>query len=222
VRVGALARHADVEGDEAAHAVQPLLREALRLVAHPVIRNRGTTVGSLAHADPAAEMTAVLTLLQGSVDAASLRGTRTIAADEFFAGPLESTLQPDELALSAWFPRLVEHSGVTFEEVARRHGDYALCGVAAMVRLDADLRVAAAGAAYISMAPTPVRIDLSEAVAGASYDGADWAAAAAHAQGQLDPEPDIHASAEYRLHLAGILTRRALARAAGRGAEGAE
>jgi carbon-monoxide dehydrogenase medium subunit len=221
VRVGALARHADVEGDDTAHAVQPLLRQALRLVAHPVIRNRGTTVGSLAHADPAGEMTAVLTLLAGSVEVASVSGRRTVDAGSFFLGPLESAIEAGELAVSAWFPGLTGHAGTSFVEVARRHGDYALCGVAAAVTLDDDLRVERARAAYISVAPTPLLLDLTDAVAGAAYGGADWAAAGALARGQVEPEPDIHATADYRRHLVGVLTARALVEAATRAAEGA-
>src|SRR3954465_3439558 len=104
VRVGALARHADVECSGTAHDVVPLLRQALRLVAHPVIRNRGTTVGSLAHADPSGEMTAVLALTGGTVELARRASRRTVAAVDFFVAPLESAVQPGELALSAFFP----------------------------------------------------------------------------------------------------------------------
>ena len=133
VRVGALARHAAVLADEGARACQPLLGMALSHVAHPTIRNRGTTVGSLVHADAAAEMPMVLRLLGGSVDVESVRGRRTIAADDLFAGPLESTLAADEIAVEAFFPALAPGAGVAFTEIARRHGDYALVGVAALV-----------------------------------------------------------------------------------------
>ncbi len=218
VVVGALARHAEVERDAAARAVLPLLGQALRLVAHPVIRNRGTTVGSLAHADPSGEMTAVLALTGGSVTAARRGSTRDIAAAEFFVGPLESALQPGELAVSARFPTLPARTGTTFVEVARRHGDYAMCGVAAAVTLDDTGTITAARTAYISMSPTPVVLDLGEAVAGRAPGDADWSAAAELAVGQLEPEADIHATAHYRSHLARVLTARALAEAAGRAA----
>ncbi len=128
VRIGALARHADVEHDESAFDALPLLRQALRLVAHPVIRNRGTTVGSLAHADPSGEMTAVLALTGGAVEVARQGSTRTVGAAEFFVGPLESAVEPGELAVSAHFPTPPPSTGTTFVEVARRHGDYAVCG----------------------------------------------------------------------------------------------
>lgn len=218
VRVGALARHAEVEHDDAAYAALPLLRQALRLVAHPVIRNRGTTVGSLAHADPSGEMTAVLALTGGTVTAARSGGTRDVSAADFFLGPLESCLEAGELAVAARFPRLPERSGSTFVEVARRHGDYAVCGVAAVVTLDEGGAVAAARTAYISVAATPLVLDLTEAVAGQSVHDADWAAACELAGTQVDPEADIHATADYRRHLARVLTGRALSEAAGRAA----
>lgn len=218
VRVGALARHTEVERDPSAYDALPLLRQALALVAHPVIRNRGTTVGSLAHADPCGEMTAVLALLEGTVEVARRDATRTVAAADFFVGPLESALEPGELAVSAFFPRLPERTGTAFVEVARRHGDYAMCGLAAAVTLDGDGRVSRARAAYISVAPTPLVLDLTEPVRGQRVDAADWAAAADLARERVDPEGDIHATADYRRHLAGVLTRRALGEAAGRAA----
>jgi aerobic carbon-monoxide dehydrogenase medium subunit len=217
VVVGALARHAAVERDGPAYDVQPLLRQALGLVAHPVIRNRGTTVGSIAHADPSGEMTAVLALTGGSVQVASEAAERDVPAAEFFAGPLESSLVAGELAVSATFPAFAPGSGTAFVEVARRHGDYAVCGLAAVVTV-ADGVVSAARAAYVSVAPTPLVLDLTEAVAGADPGAADWAAAGDLAWQQADPEPDIHASADYRRHLVRVLTARALRAAAGRAA----
>jgi carbon-monoxide dehydrogenase medium subunit len=218
VRVGAIARHADVEGSADAFVALPLLRQALQLVAHPVIRNRGTTVGSLAHADPSGEMTAVLALTGGSVEVARQGSTRVVAAADFFLGPLESACVPGEIAVSAFFPSLPDRTGSTFVEVARRHGDYAVCGLAAAVTLDQDGAVISARAAYISVAPTPLVLDLTEAVGGASVADADWAAAGELARSQTDPEADIHATADYRSHLVGVLTGRALAEAAGRAA----
>jgi len=218
VRVGALARHADVERDDAAADTQPLLRQALRLVAHPVIRNRGTTVGSLAHADPSGEMTAVLALTGGSVELARQGATRTVGADEFFLAPLESAVEAGELAVSAFFPETPPRTGTSFVEVARRHGDYAVCGLAAMVTVADDGTIGQARTAYISVGPTPVVLDLTEAVHGVRPDKADWESAGRLAQGQVDPEADIHASADYRRHLVGVLTARALREAAGRAA----
>jgi carbon-monoxide dehydrogenase medium subunit len=214
VVVGALARHADVEHDADAQDALPLLRQALRLVAHPVIRNRGTTVGSLAHADPSGEMTAVLALTGGSVTAASLDGEREVAAADFFAGPLESSLRAGELAVAARFPLFPEGTRTAFVEVARRHGDYAMCGVGVAVAVQ-DGTVSSATAAFISMAPTPLVVDLTGAIGGRSAVGGDWAAAGDLVRDVVDPEADIHATVDYRRHLAGVLTVRALAAATG-------
>lgn len=216
VVVGALARHAEVEAHDGAALALPLLRQALRLVAHPVIRNRGTTCGSIAHADPAGEMTAVVSLLAGTINATSTSGTREIPARDFFAGPLENTLRHGELVTSVRLPRLPVNTGTAFREIARRHGDYALAGVAAAVSVDEDLRVSTAKVAYISMSPTPLVVDLTDELAGRMQATADWRAAADRAAARTDPEPDIHATAEYRRHIAAALAARALAEAAQR------
>jgi carbon-monoxide dehydrogenase medium subunit len=210
VRVGALARHAEVLASPAAAAAQPLLAKALRWVAHPAIRNRGTTVGSIVHADPAGEMPAVLAVLGGTVRVASLAGERTIEARDFFLGPLESAVQPGELAVEARFPALRTGAGTGFAEISRRRGDYAVSGVAVLAWLSADGRVAGATAAYLSMGPVPVVLDLTEAVSGAAADDAAFQLAAALARERLRPAPDIHATASYRRQLAGVLTERAL------------
>ena len=200
VRIGALARHAEVLASVEAAEVQPLLARALRHVAHPTIRNRGTTVGSLVHADAAAEMPMVLRLLEGSVDVASVRGRRTIPAAELFAGPLESTLAHDEIAVEAFFPALPAGGGIAFEEIARRHGDYALVGVAAVVTIDGG-EVSSARVGFVSVSDVPVVVDVTDAL----DDPASVALA------ELDPAEDIHASADYRAHLVKVLTPRVLA-----------
>lgn len=207
VTVGALARHAAVQRHAAANAAQPLLGQALQLVAHPTIRNRGTTVGSLAHADPSGEMTAVLALTGGSVTALSVRGERTIAAADFFVGPLESALAPDELAVSAFFPAAPAGSGTAFVEMARRHGDYALAGVGAVVTPGPGGGSPVVRCAFLSLSETPLVADLSAAWAA----GPDEAAAAAREA--VDPGDDIHATAAYRRRLAGVLTVRAIRQA---------
>jgi carbon-monoxide dehydrogenase medium subunit len=198
VRIGALARHADVLASDDVRRVQPLVSLALANVAHPTIRNRGTTVGSIVHADGAAEMPMVLRLLGGSVDVAGPSGRRTITADDLFVGPLESSLHHDEIATSAFFPALADGGGVAFEEIARRHGDYALCGVAALVTDDAVL------AGYLSVCDMPTVVDLTGVADGDLGD-----AALEH----LDPGDDIHASAVYRAQLVRVLTARVVAAA---------
>ncbi len=204
VRVGALARHAAVTR----LGSHPLLVEATRHVAHPTIRNRGTTVGSLVHADPAAELPAVLLLTGGSVTLASLAGERTVPAEKFFVGPMESAVGHGELAVAATFPAPPPRSGSAFVELSRRAGDYALVGVAMTVALDEDGAIESARAAYVSVGPTPLLADLTDAVVGPDAT-VDWNAAGSLAQSHVEPEEDIHATAEYRRHLVGVLTRRA-------------
>jgi aerobic carbon-monoxide dehydrogenase medium subunit len=213
VHIGALVRHAQLEGHAAAFAHLPLLRQALVNVAHPVIRNRGTTVGSIAHADPSGEMPAVLALTSGYVDLASSRGTRTVAAGDFFLGPLESCLAEDEMATGASFGCFPHGTGMAFAESTRRHGDYALAGVAAAVTV-LDGLITSARASFVSVTPTPEVLDLSELLAGNAPEEGDWAKAAELAREHVDPDADIHASAEYRRMLVGVLTARVLAEAA--------
>ena len=217
VRVGALARHSRVERDEAAFAACPLLRQALRNVAHPTIRNRGTTVGSLVHADPAAEMPAVLAVLGGVVETRSVHGSREIPAADLVVGPMQSALRPDELAVAARFPRPPAGSGSAFVELARRHGDYALAGVAAVVATDPHGAVTTARAALISVGPGPVLVDLTGAVTG-SGGGFDGGRLRALLDEAIEPEDYIHAGAGYRRHLAHVLTERALRQAQQRAA----
>ncbi|MEP7737694.1 FAD binding domain-containing protein [Nocardioides sp. 31GB23] len=209
VRVGALVRHADLLAHDGAARAQPLLRMALSHVAHAPIRNRGTTVGSLVHADAAAEMPAVLALLGGSVEVLSTRGARTVAGADLVVGPLESSLAHDEIATSAWFPALAAGQGAGFAEISRRQGDYALCGVAALVRL-VDGYVVEARAAYLAVDDTPTVVDLLPALADGTdgTDGAHLDAAADLALSALSPCGDIHATAQYRAHLARVLTIR--------------
>jgi CO/xanthine dehydrogenase FAD-binding subunit len=208
VRIGALARHADVLASTGAAASQPLLAMALSHVAHPTIRNRGTTVGSLVHADPSAEMPAVLALLGGSVEVRSRSGSREIPAADFFVGPMESAVRPGELAVAALFPRPAAGTGSTFVELARRHGDYAVCGVAALVTTDPDGGVTDAGVALISVGAGPVVVDVTAAATGGAGFAPDLLVDLVDPA--IDPEADIHASAEYRRNLAHVLTARAL------------
>ncbi|MEU5862655.1 MULTISPECIES: FAD binding domain-containing protein [unclassified Nonomuraea] len=217
VRVGALARHSRV----ARSGAHPLLTKALRLVAHPVIRNRGTVVGSLVHADPAAELPAVLAVLGGSVRLArwSAAGIteRDVPAREFFVGPMESDVRPGELAVSAYFPALGGRAGTAFQEVSRRHGDYALAGVCAVVTLDDDLRIAAARVACVGVGPVPVLMDVTRECGHRPAASVDWPAVARTVREGTDPEGDIHATAAYRRHLVGVLAERALREAAREG-----
>jgi len=208
VRIGALARHADVLASADVRRVQPLVSLALAHVAHATIRNRGTTVGSIVHADAAAEMPVVLSLLGGSVDVESSTGTRTIDAADLFVGPLETSLHHDEIAVSAFFPALEGGTGVAFDEIARRHGDYALCGVAATVSV-AGGDIVEARAGFLSVNEVPTVVDLTAALQG-GLDDSTLAEAGERALGSLEPADDIHATSAYRAQLVRVLTARVL------------
>ena len=214
VRVGALVRHVELLHHAEAAQVQPLLARATSNVAHPAIRNRGTTVGSIAHADPSGEMTSVLALTGGSVTVATPAGSSAVGWADFFVGPLETSVHGPAVVTEAFFPALPPRTGTAFEEVSRRKGDYAVCGAGVTVTLDEDSRVTSARASYISVGLVPEVHDLTDAVVGQSVDSADWAAAGALARTLVDPDGDLHASADYRRLLVGVLTERTLARAA--------
>jgi carbon-monoxide dehydrogenase medium subunit len=178
-------------------------------VAHPTIRNRGTTVGSIAHADPSAEMPAVITLLGGRVVAQSTTGERVIDAADFFVGPLESSLRSDELATAIEVPAAEPGDGTAVVEVARRHGDYAVCGVVARAHVDGGL-VTSVRATYVSAGETGTVVDLMEGAAPSAPEDLDVDGLASRAREMVETETDIHASARYRSQLVQVLTRRAV------------
>ena len=213
VRFGATVRHAELHAHAEARRIQPMLHKALGFVAHPTIRNRGTTLGSIVHADASAEMPVVLSLLGGSITAASIGGTRTIPADELYVGPMQSSLEHGEIAIDAFVPALPPDTGIGYDEVARRHGDYALCGVAATVSADASGSVTSVRAGYLSVCDVPTVVDLTEAFASGEVTDEALAAAGDLALASLDPETDIHASADYRAQLARALTARVIRQA---------
>lgn len=219
VRVGALVRHAELLDDEAAYAALPLLRQAVEHVAHGVIRNRGTTVGSLVHADPSGEMPAILALCEGTVELRSPQGERSVSVADFFVGPMESSIEADELAISATFRRLPAGTATAFTEISRRHGDYAVAGTALALRLE-DGRATVARSAYVSVTDVPEALDLLPALDGAELGGDTLDPQVLDAVGEavaafVEPGDDIHASADYRRHLAVVQTRRLLAQLAG-------
>lgn len=216
VRIGAAVTHAEVEQDERVATACPLLHQAERLVAHEVIRNKGTAVGSIVHADPAGELTAVMALLDGVAVLRSVRGTREVVAGEFFQSPFEADVAEDELAVEVRFPRLAPATGTAFEEVARRHGDYALAGCAAMLSLDAGGVIRTARLALISVGPVPIVVDLLDLAGGQTVADLDAGVVYDRVAEAVRPQPDIHASADYRRHLAGTLAVDALTKAADR------
>ena len=209
VRIGAMTRQRAAELSPLVRRRLPLLVEALGYVGHPQIRNRGTIGGTLAHADPSAELPAVLSALDGRVVLRSSRGTRMLGPEEFFLSYLTTALAADELLVEVRLPAH-ERLGYAFVEVARRHGDYALVGVAVVVETD-DGRITRARVAFTGVGAVPVRIEeLEQAVAGKPATDEVLSEAARIASARLDPEADIHASAEYRREVAGVLTERAL------------
>jgi carbon-monoxide dehydrogenase medium subunit len=218
VRLGAMTRHREVERSPLVGRLAPLLAETMPHVAHPQIRNRGTIGGSLAHADPAAELPAVMVALEATVVLRSRHGERRLAAEDFFTGLFATALEAGELITAIEIPALPRRSGSAFEEMARRHGDYALVGVAAVVTLDGAGRAAGARIALFSVGEGPVLARRAMAALADTALGADTLAAAAALSGgeDIDPPGDIHASASYRRQLARVLTRRALERAAAR------
>jgi CO/xanthine dehydrogenase FAD-binding subunit len=214
VRIGALTRYRDLERDPSTAASLPLIHEALPHIAHPQIRNRGTIGGNLAHADPASELPAIVVALAGRVRAQSKRGERWIAAPDFFAGALITALEPDEMLMEVELPVAKPRCGSCFLEVARRRGDFALMGVACTVQLDDAGRCEQARIALCSAGETPVfAADASRSLAGEQIGVAEIEEAAELIQRAIDPGGNVHASKEFQRHLAGVLTRRALAQA---------
>jgi carbon-monoxide dehydrogenase medium subunit len=211
VRIGALTRTRAVERDPLVARRLPLLHEAVPNVAHPQIRNRGTIGGNLAHADPASEMPAVVLALGGRLKALSSHGERWIDARDFFTGPLTTALGADELLAEIALPALPDRTGTCFLEVARRQGDYAMMGVAAVATLDASGRCRHASLAYCNAGSTPVLgIKAAQSLIGHPSSEAVFRAAGAAAAAEIDPPGNVHATAVYQRHLAGVLTARAL------------
>ena len=217
LRIGAMTRHCAVELSAAVAARAPLLAAALPFIAHRQIRNRGTIGGSLAHADPAAELPAVMVALAARLVLASTRGERVVPAAEFFTGLFATALEEGELITAIEIPAPPPRSGSAFLELARRHGDYALVGVTVLVTLDSEPRVADARIVLFSVGEGPVRAARAEQVlTGSTGDAAALQAAAEAVQEDIDPSSDIHASSAYRRQLASVLTRRGLTTAMAR------
>lgn len=215
--IGAMTRQRALEREPSVAARAPLLVETLPHVAHAQIRNRGTLGGNLAHADPASELPAVAIALEARCRSVSRRGERWIKAEEFFTGLFATALLPGELLVEIEIPPPPPGAGWAFEEVARRHGDYALAGVAVRVELDAGGRCRGARAVLLGVGEGPTRAAGAErGLEGEVPTEAVVRAAAEAAAAALDPPGDIHASPAYRRHLAGVLVRRALTRAAAR------
>jgi CO/xanthine dehydrogenase FAD-binding subunit len=206
-----MARQRGVERSALVGDRWPLITESLHLVGHPQIRNRGTIGGSLAHADPAAELPAVMVVLDANFVLRRTDGERSMAARDFFTNYLTTALQPNELLSEVQVPVPPRRSGSAFLEISRRHGDFAIVGVAALVSLDNEAdKIIEARLALTGVGPIPIRLsEVESALAGQPAEPAVIREACRVIGRSLDPDADVHATAEYRRHVAEVLARRA-------------
>ena len=217
IRIGAMTRQRSIERSEAVATHLPLLAEAMPWVAHTQIRTRGTVGGSIAHADPAAELPAVFAALGARYLLQSRDGERWVNADSFATGLFATELRGGELLSSIEVPLVQPRTGYAFMEMARRHGDFALAGVACSITLDGSGQCSAARVVLFGVGDGPVLCETApKTLAGSLPDEFVIREAATGTASEIDPPSDIHASATYRRHLSAVLTRRALTRAAER------
>jgi carbon-monoxide dehydrogenase medium subunit len=209
VKIGAIVRQGTAEHDATVASDLPMVAKALPHIGHFQIRNRGTVGGSIAHADPASELPATALALDATIETAGPGGTREIAAADFFEGTWQTALAEDEILAAVRFPVWGAGSGFGVAEIARRHGDFAICGAVAGVQLEGD-RVTKAAIALFGVAPTPVRASAAEQDLIAAGANADLAAIGHQAAAGLTPSGDLHASGDYRKQVAAVVARRAL------------
>ena len=222
VEVGALVRQRRLETDKELAGCAPLLAEADRHVGHPATRSRGSIIGSLCHADPAAELPVCALALGAELIARSTKGVRAVPAGEFFVGAMTTTLAEDEMVERLRIPLASPMSGFACEEVARRHGDFALVVVACTLELNGQGAMTKVSLALGGVAPSPVMAQLSTALLGQRPGQQLFREVAQHTADLLEPWSDLHATAKYRKRASGALIERALMRAAERaGAAGA-
>lgn len=218
LRIGAMARHTHLEQSQTVATLAPLLAEAVPYIAHPQIRNRGTLGGSLAHADPAAELPVVAVALKARFRLQRVGSQRWVGAEEFYQALFTTALEPEEILVEVAIPPHPANTGYAFREIARRHGDYAQAGVAALLTLDSEGVCRQARLVYLNLGDVPrVAHRAATALVGNRPSPAllDEVARAA-AREEIDPTDDIHATAAYKRHLASVLGRRALQQAADR------
>jgi carbon-monoxide dehydrogenase medium subunit len=220
VSVGAAVTHASVETSDAMAAAAPAVAGAMPHVGHRAIRSRGTVCGSLAHADPAAELPAVALALDAEMLVQGSAGQRTVAARDFFVGYLSTAMGEDELLVAVRFPAWARRAGWSVQEVSRRHGDFALVGLVTTLEIDESGLLRRPALSFFGVANTPVRIaEAEQLLDGNAPDPALFAEAADAVKATVEPTGDDHASSEYRVHVAGVLTRRGLAEATARATE---
>ncbi len=215
--IGGMTRQRALEQSTLVSERCPLLADAMPQIGHAQIRNRGTIGGSLAHADPAAELPAVVAALEGELVVRSRRGRRVVTPEKFFLAYLTTALEPAELLVEIRLPATPPRTGTAFLEVSRRHGDFALVGVAATVTLDEGGVCTRSAVALTGVGPTPVVARAAaQTLVGVTPTPAALEEVGRRVSASVRPDSDLHASHEYRKHVAGVLTRRALARAAER------
>ena len=215
--VGAMTRQRSLERMPTVRQHYPLLYEATALIGHVAIRNRGTVGGSIAHADPAAELPAVLLVHGGSVRIQGPRGTHQMAADQLFRTYLTTALEPDEILTAVHFPRWPAGTGWCFLEESRRHGDFAMVGVAVLLTLDAARRCTHVAVGLCGVGDRPHKVAAAPGLLlGHPLEEARLRDVADAAASEIEPDSDLHASAEFRRHLSAVLTQRALRTAAAR------
>jgi len=220
--IGAMTRKRAVEESDLVRLRQPALLAATQLVGHPQIRNRGTVGGSMAHADPAAEYPALALVLGAQIEAQGPNGKRTIDASDFFITYLTTALEEGEILTELRIPAMAPGTGWSFQEFARRHGDFAMAGVGVTLELDASGRCANTKIVPFALGPTPFRATAVEEAINGEEPSPDLFASACKkiAGGIEDPTSDVHASVEYRRDLATVLGARALAEAVERASAG--
>jgi aerobic carbon-monoxide dehydrogenase medium subunit len=217
IAFGATVRERAAERSSTVRTQLPLLAEALPFIGHAAIRTRGTIGGTVAHADASAEIPCVVAALDGEVLVRSASGERTIAAPDFFQGHFTTALADDECVVEVRLPVADPSAGYAFQEIARRHGDFALVGVATMISLGDDGLITDARISLMGVADVPLRARAAEAaLVGAQPIEDAFVAAAQTATADLRPASDVHGSAEYRTHLTGVIVRRALTTAGAR------
>ncbi len=215
VIIGAMTRHVQVETSDLVAQRVPLLHETMPFIAHPQIRNRGTYGGSISHADPAAELPAITVIHRGKVHVRSAQGSRWVPAEEFFVGLFTTALEPDEMVVEVALPALPPRTGWAFDEFSRRHGDFALVGVAAAVTLSTAGAVEDVRLIFMGVGDRPMKGEAARTVLQGQVPTEEAIAEAAQraAQEDIDPFGDVHASAAFRRHLAAVLARRVLTKA---------
>lgn len=222
LRIGSMVRHSQLEHSQTVAELAPLVHETMPYIAHPQIRNRGTIGGSLAHADPAAELPVIMVALQARFRLQKADGERWVNAEDFYQALFTTALEPEEIMVEIAIPPMPRHAGYAFTELSRRHGDFAQAGAAALIKLDESGYCRQARLVFLNVGEIPMVADQAAAAMVGKIPSSELIAeiASAAAQNEIDPTGDIHATAVYKRHLAYILGKRAIQKAISRAREG--